>query len=278
MGNILDINTTQNIIPHVSIVIDRLCYPGWSVPRRTIRDQELVLVIGGNGSFFIEEKEHPVQPGMLFYFYPDLVHSATTGLNPPMHFIAVHFTLASGEYDGNKWSFNSDLLYLPLKPVQQLSNWDNALRILKELHQTWSQKKIGYQWKSSILLQHFFYEIIQDRTSPKESHINICRVNQAIDYIKANYNTHLSVKELSSLFGISCGYFTEIFKSVTGKTPIEYINQIRIDKSKELLLNTTLKIKEIALKAGFKDEFYFSRVFKKLEGCSPSQFIQRTIR
>jgi len=277
MGNILDINALQNIIPRVEIVIDRICYPGWSVPNRTIMDQELVLIIGGKGSFYIDQKEYPVQPGMLFYFYPELPHSANTGFDPPMHFLAAHFLFTAEEYNGKDWVLKQDSL-LPLKPVQQLSSWENSLRIFKELHRTWSQKIVGYQWKSNILLQQLFFEIIQDQIFPKESHTNMRRIQQAIDYIKKYYSSPLSVQDLSSLCGISQGYFTEIFKSVTGKTPIEYIHQIRIDKSKELLLNTPLKIKEIAAKTGFKDEFYFSRIFKKIEGCSPSQFIQRSFK
>ena len=277
MDNILDINTLQNIIPSVKIVIDRTCYPGWSVPRRTIMDQELVLIIDGKGSFYINDKEYPVRPGMLFYFYPGLAHSASTGFDPPMHFLAVHFLFMAEEYDGENRCFKKDSL-LPLKPVQQLSSWENSLRIFKELHRSWSQKMVGYKWKSNILLQQLFFELIQDQIFPKESHSNMLRIQQAIDYIKKHYNLPLSVQELSSLCGISQGYFTEIFKSVTGKTPVEYIQQIRIDKSKELLLNTPLKIKEIAAKTGFKDEFYFSRIFKKLEGCSPSQFIKRSFK
>lgn len=278
MQNQLSFTNIENIIPHVSIVIDRTGYEGWSVPRRTIMDQELVLIMDGNGSFTIEDICYPVQPGMLFYFYPNLIHSGNTALNPPMRFLAVHFSFSTAQYTGGgAWAFDAAPPLLCLQPITYLSAPYKVTEIFKQLHSTWKQKESGYQWKSNMFLQQLLFEILYQQAFPPQSHANVIRCEKVIEYIRDHYTENITIKQLCSLVDLSPGYLSEIFKKVSGKTPVEYIHQVRIDRSKELLLNTPLKIKDIARRTGFNDEFYFTRVFKKLEGCTPSQFSGRHI-
>jgi AraC-like DNA-binding protein len=273
MEKLLGFRDINNIIPHVSIVIDRTTYKGWSVPRRTIMDHELVLIIKGKGSFTIEGTSYSVQPGMLFYFHPHLLHSGNTDPNCPMVFFAVHFSFSIAQYmGGDFWSFDAKPPRLDLDPVTHLFTPYKINEIFKKIYITWERKEPGYQWKSNILLQKLLFEILFQQVFPPGNHADITRCERTMDYIRQHYRDDITIKKLSTLIDLSPGYFSKIFKRTVGKTPIEYLHQVRIDYSKELLLNTSFKIKDIAHRSGFRDEFYFTRVFKKLESCTPSQF------
>ncbi|MNH45884.1 HTH-type transcriptional activator Btr [compost metagenome] len=68
------------------------------------------------------------------------------------------------------------------------------------------------------------------------------------------------------------------FKEITGYTVIEFFNKLKMDKAKALLLEGDMKIKDVAQTLGYSDEFYFSRLFKKTEGLSPSEFQSKNVQ
>jgi len=82
----------------------------------------------------------------------------------------------------------------------------------------------------------------------------------------------LSLKTLSYEYKISPAYLGQQFKKVTGKSFTDHINGLRINRAKDLLKNTSLKEKSIALEVGYSDHNYFYRVFKKYELISPSLY------
>lgn len=98
-------------------------------------------------------------------------------------------------------------------------------------------------------------------------------ITKAKEFILENYmDPELSLKIIAESVHISPGYFSQLFKQVTGETCIEYLTKVRIDSAKKLLKETTLKAYEIADQVGFKDSQYFSTCFKKLVGVSPTDY------
>lgn len=99
----------------------------------------------------------------------------------------------------------------------------------------------------------------------------------AIDYISENFTNNISIDELSSLCNVSKYHFIRIFKQVTGYTPNSYINRVRTNYAKQLLLNGA-NVTEAATASGFSDIHYFSNCFKKYNGCRPSEIIQSKVK
>lgn len=95
---------------------------------------------------------------------------------------------------------------------------------------------------------------------------------KSIDYIHQNYSKDITLSELSRLANYSNSYFSSLFKSVTSKSYLEYLNHYRIKKSIELLKNTDMHIIEIASGVGFDNVTNFNRMFKKLMGMSPTEY------
>ncbi len=98
---------------------------------------------------------------------------------------------------------------------------------------------------------------------------------QIEQYILLHFTEKISIGQLSRQFAISESYLSRSFKKQTGMGIPDYINRLRIEKAKELMMNPDMKISEISWMVGYTDEKYMSRVFHRLTGCSPQAFRSR---
>ncbi|MDR0886213.1 MAG: response regulator [Clostridiales Family XIII bacterium] len=97
-------------------------------------------------------------------------------------------------------------------------------------------------------------------------------LQQILSYINKNYNQGITLTSISKQFHFSSNYLSSFFSSKYNVTFSDYLNQIRIGKAKELLQNTEMNLSEICYEVGYNDPAYFSKMFKKLTGLSPSKF------
>lgn len=97
-------------------------------------------------------------------------------------------------------------------------------------------------------------------------------VEAAKEYVRENYGEKLTLAAIASKIGISQGYLSSVFKKQTGGNLNDYINQMKIEKAKELLEKHEYMMYEISDMLGFETPYYFSKVFKKLTGITPSEY------
>ena len=95
-----------------------------------------------------------------------------------------------------------------------------------------------------------------------------------LDYIRQNYQNSICLDDLiiQANSNVSKRHFISFFQQYTGYTPIDYLNNFRIERAKTLLTSTNMQISTISQEVGFQDEFYFSRMFKKRVGIAPSKY------
>jgi AraC-like DNA-binding protein len=102
-------------------------------------------------------------------------------------------------------------------------------------------------------------------------------VKAAITFINENYTEKIYIEDVCKIALMSHTYFSYLFKQITGKTFVEYVNKLRIAKAVELLTSTDMPIGDICLLSGFNDTAYFIKVFKKETGISPRQYRKNNI-
>lgn len=100
----------------------------------------------------------------------------------------------------------------------------------------------------------------------------------ALEYITANFARSLSLGQVAEHVGYSPAYFSRIFKQEMGQTFKEYLNALRIEKSKALLLGGPVSVAEVCHLVGFSDESYFCKTFRAVTGVSPDKFRKRINR
>jgi YesN/AraC family two-component response regulator len=97
-------------------------------------------------------------------------------------------------------------------------------------------------------------------------------VKKSIDYLNARYHETITLSDIAAHLNISKYYLCSLFKKETGKNLSQYLNEIRIEKSKELLLKENLSVLDIALSVGFNNQNYYNVMFKKFMNYTPLEF------
>ena len=130
-------------------------------------------------------------------------------------------------------------------------------------------------------LSEFMLDSIFSASYKKNNYITSVNSNsdftKMINYIEEHYYGQLFLRELAKQFYINQNYCCYLFKKFTGGTFSDYINKLRIEKSKFLLEETALTIEQISQKVGYNDYFYYNKVFKKYFGTTPSKYRKDTI-
>lgn len=97
-------------------------------------------------------------------------------------------------------------------------------------------------------------------------------VKRALEFIHGRYKSPLSLQETADAVGINAAYLSYLFKQEMGIGFSNYLQECRMECAKELLERTNYKVKDVAAEAGFQDYHYFSKTFKKVNGCSPAEY------
>lgn len=101
-------------------------------------------------------------------------------------------------------------------------------------------------------------------------HANV--IHRCIQYIDAHYYEKISLEQMARIVYLSPAYLSRIFKQETGEPFNAYVSRVRIEKSKVLLRHDALRISDIAGAAGFEDQSYFTKVFKRMVGVTPNRY------
>lgn len=120
-----------------------------------------------------------------------------------------------------------------------------------------------------------FYDIISSFQKQQHFYLSVVQkehMQRGYEYIRENYKTpDFNYKELCRATGLEYAYFSKLFKKTFKMSPVRFVTKMRIDYAKELLITNRRSVSEIAEICGFSNTYYFSNVFKKQTGFSPTQ-------
>lgn len=133
-----------------------------------------------------------------------------------------------------------------------------------------------YSFRSLDEIEHWLNEVCEQAlrdVAKTRKDLTRSQMLEAVDFIQRHYeDAELSIKTVCSRIFMSTSYFSALFKTHTGKTFVEYVTEVRMEKAKELLKHSLLKTYEIAAKTGYQDPQYFSVLFKKHTGDTPTEY------
>ncbi len=209
------------------------------------------------------------------YVHPD--HIVVSSCNTPLTFTRV----------SKDWTFfyiiiggtNAKLYYNSIRTSSCLYATNQLSRLLSLFLEVYSldlMKNIQNNMKASLLIHTILYElyvILDDILKTKNiTPVQETIVNMTLKYIEKNYKNNLDIDTICNEVSFSKYYFCKLFKEHTGYTIHQYINEYRINKSKELLTYSKLSINAIATSVGFKNTLTFSRSFERATHMTPTEY------
>lgn len=153
-----------------------------------------------------------------------------------------------------------------------VSHASPQLTILSNMEQQWSQPGAMAKLQVKSLFYQFICELMKQLQQQQLKQVSTDVVLQAANYMDENYAEPITAESLAVLLNCSSRTLQRMFKKRLSLGPIDYLIQVRIDKSKKLLSLTNTGLKDIALAVGYGDSYYFSRLFKQYTGVSPSTY------
>lgn len=179
----------------------------------------------------------------------------------------VHFTGSDVKNILRKYGFSDD------KRVLTVGTSLEYERIFKKIILELQRCQDDYEEMMTLLLRQL---LISFRRELKKEHVfkneYLDReMEEAAAYFNENYNRNISIEEYAACRGMSVSWFIRNFKKYTGTTPMQFVTSIRITNAQMLLETTNYAVNEISRIVGYDNPLYFSRLFRKQKGCSPSQ-------
>ena len=250
---------------------------------------ELIYVISGTATHIIEDTSYTVKKGnvvLVNYGVPHAFSYDTESDEPFLTYdllFTPDFFNVSGMENKEFYSLASSYLFSSIFTefkTQELfknlvkTNSKDFHSLFVKIHNEYTLREKGFQ---NIIRAHLielitklFREIDKQQPSFTQSHREL--VEKAIDHMRENYKSHISLDDIVSGMFLSKNYFRQIFKKTTGISVSSYIQDLRIREACRLLEETTLSSQEIAGKCGFNDMKFFYQTFKKAIGMTPMEY------
>ena len=120
-----------------------------------------------------------------------------------------------------------------------------------------------------------FYKRVYSEGLMRERALKAKRISKSIEFIKKNYRKRITLKQVADESGLNPSYFGSLFDDVFNYEPLKYVKHLRLRDACNYLRTTEMPIREIGLKVGYENQFFFSRLFKKYFGITPKEYRRR---
>ena len=232
-------------------------------------DYQLLYIAAGKGEFYFKGSKEPtiVTKGNMILFRPGEPQVYYYYAVDKTEVYWVHFTGWKVEEYLERYELPHDenVFYTGVSPDYP---W-----IYNQMIRELQLQRVNHEDMISLYMHHIFITInryIKERRETKNDTIN--DIERAAHYFKDNYNKQISIEQYAAEHLMSVNWFIHSFKSVMKMSPMQYIISLRIAMAKGYLENSAKNIAEISNEVGYENALYFSRIFRKYVGLSPSGY------
>lgn len=235
------------------------------------KDYQLLYIATGKGHFYFDGKERILTEGNMILYRPHEPQMYYYHASDKIEVYWVHFTGRDVEAVLKKYGLpeTENVFYTGTSPDYQC--------IYREMIQELQLCRANYEELLSLTLMRFFIMINRFIDEGKKSGSDIQNeIERATHYFNENYNKPINIDEYAASRHISTCWFIRSFKQILKVTPMQYILSLRMANAQSLLETTEDSISEIAEAVGYDNPLYFSRIFRKNIGVSPSEYRKRS--
>lgn len=280
----------QPVVPYIRNSDFAIRLP-WHMPIRRLLDYLLIYVQEGSCLIHVDGVQHTFESGQFCLIQPNSVHTlqgTTNTITPYAHLDIFYnplrelsFPTGAGQLDLSAYQTLmqprlNDLqgLHVPvrLNPAHPIQFRDTLLRMV----QCWLDRDSLSQLEAQCLASELVLAILkQYAPTSRQSTSNTQTLNWITSFMSFHLSEPLTIAEMARRANLSPSRFSAVFRQTFGVPPHQYLLQLRLQHSEELLRTTTLTLSEIAVYCGFADVHHFSKVFKQARGIPPGEFRER---
>ena len=233
-------------------------------------DYQIIYITAGCGHFHFDNvnNETIVPAGNIVLYRPKELQKYEYYGEDKTEVYWIHFTGSNVKNILRQYGFPDK------ERVFQVGTSNEYEQIFKRIIIELQRCQDNYEEMLVLLLRHLLISFHRELTREhilKNEYLDH-EMDNAVTFFSENYNQNININDYATSRGMSVSWFIRNFKKYTGSTPMQFILQKRICNAEALLLNTEYNINEIAQIVGYDNSLYFSRMFKKIKGISPSEY------
>jgi len=233
----------------------------------------LIYCVDGQGEICLNETTHTLIADHFFVIPSGMSHAYRSDEQNPWSIYWIHF---SGNKAGIYSHYSCQSVAIERGKTSRISDRiDLFSEIFRNLDRGFSVETLEYV---NLCLPHLlasFTHLSQFRLIKESGEKD--PVAQSINFMLENLKKKLKLEGIAAETGLSASHYSRLFQNRTGHSPIDYFIQLKIQRACRLLDNSGWMIADVAREMGFDDQFYFSRVFRKVMGMSPVEYRKRGI-
>ncbi|MCC8176966.1 MAG: AraC family transcriptional regulator [Bacteroidales bacterium] len=241
--------------------------------REPINQNVFIYCVDGKGWYRLNGVKHEIHPGQFFILPANTPHSYGSSAPEPWSIYWIHFK-------GEMATLIAEGMHVPhMIALSHESRIQQRHEMFEEIFFT---LKAGYNIENlkyaHSILYHYFGSLLFIRefrqagsaSTKQESQIDVCQ--QAIHFMKERINRHITLQQLAEFTGYTPNHFATMFRKAIGHAPLSYFNLLKMQAAAQMLDSTEMKVNQIAGKLGYEDTGYFTRLFTKIMGTSPTSY------